>query len=138
MDTATAAANQPNTSYNHYTEDDGGNITATELPYIRVFTPQEICVMFIYIIIIILGFIGNTLVIFAICKRRRQNVTSLLLCSLALTDLFMVIVYMPFKVADFFVFEWHLGVVMCNLVSYIALITPACSGCMLMVISLER
>ncbi|XP_072018990.1 QRFP-like peptide receptor [Amphiura filiformis] len=104
-----------------------------------ILEPSEICLVFIYIIIILLGFIGNSLVIFAICKRSRQNVTSLLLCSLAFSDLFMVLIFMPFKVMDLFRYgPWIYGGFMCRLISYIVLVMPSCSGCMLMVISLER
>ncbi len=100
---------------------------------------SKICVLFIYILIMLFGFVGNSLVIFAICKRGRQNVTSLLLCSLAFSDLVMVLIFMPFKTLDMFRYgDWPYGAFMCKIISYISLVTPSCSGCMLMVISLER
>lgn len=119
--------NESTIGFDDYDGDDAG------------FTPEQICVMFMYIIIILLGLIGNSLVIFAICKRGRQNVTSLLLCSLAVSDLAVVLIYMPFKVMDLIILGgWIYGGFMCKLISYMSLVTPACSGCMLMVISLER
>ena len=136
-----ALSTDPTSNVTYQLQED--NVTSSDSDYDfyydSSFTPEQICLMFMYIIIILLGLIGNSLVIFAICKRGRQNVTSLLLCSLAFSDLAMVVIFMPFKVMDLFIFgNWIYGGFMCKLISYISLVTPACSGCMLMVISLER
>ncbi|XP_038048511.1 allatostatin-A receptor-like [Patiria miniata] len=93
----------------------------------------------VYSLLGLTGFIGNLIVVYTIFfKKGPQSVTSMLLCSLAISDLIVVTIYLPFKLADLVTVSWVLGPVPCKLVGYLNLVSPACSACMLMVIGLER
>ncbi|XP_033636478.1 allatostatin-A receptor-like [Asterias rubens] len=101
--------------------------------------PIIVILCFIYIVICLIGFIGNFLVVFTIFyKKGQQSVTSMLLCSLAVSDIIVVSIYLPMKLVDLLTTKWVLGEVACKIIGYLNLISPACSACMLMVIGLER
>ena len=77
--------------YYHYDYDESiSNIPLGEL----------IPVAIVYGLTLILGVIGNALVIFSICRyRRMQTVTNIFLTSLASADLLLVLLCVPIKVS---------------------------------------
>ena len=61
---------------------------------------ELIPVVLVYSITLVLGVLGNALVIFSIIRyRRMQNVTNIFLTSLASADLLLVILCVPVKVS---------------------------------------
>ncbi|XP_022087835.1 allatostatin-A receptor-like [Acanthaster planci] len=94
---------------------------------------------FVYSLLGAIGFIGNFLVVYTIFfKKGPQSVTSMLLCSLAVSDVLVVTIQLPFKLTDLVTDSWVLGSFPCKMIGYLNLMSPACSACMLMVIGLER
>lgn len=63
---------------------------------------QLVPVSIVYGITMILGLLGNSLVIFSVAKfKKMQNVTNMFLLSLATADLLLVMVCVPIKVRHF-------------------------------------
>ncbi|XP_076304411.1 5-hydroxytryptamine receptor 2C-like [Tachypleus tridentatus] len=64
---------------------------------------------------VISGVLGNVLVCLAICRERRlQNVTNYFLLSLAVADLLVCMVVMPFGIVDQLFGYWPIGSSACN------------------------
>lgn len=64
---------------------------------------------------VIFGITGNLLVCLAIAKERRlQTVTNYFLFSLAVTDLLVSLIVMPFSILNEFKGYWSLGAALCN------------------------
>ncbi|XP_052268675.1 cholecystokinin receptor type A-like [Dreissena polymorpha] len=100
---------------------------------------QLVPVSLTYGLTIILGLIGNCLVIVSVAKfKKMQNVTNIFLLSLATADLLLVMICIPVKCAAFFSYTWKFGAVMCKLVHYVQNISILCSVMNLTVLSLER
>ncbi|XP_070194636.1 QRFP-like peptide receptor [Littorina saxatilis] len=92
-----------------------------------------------YTLTLLLGLIGNCLVIFSISYyRRMRTVTNVFLLSLASADLLLVLVCVPIKAAAFWTFSWEFGEVMCRGVNYVQSYSMICSILTLTVISMER
>lgn len=86
-----------------------------------------------------LGIIGNCLIIFTTLRyRRMQSVTNVLLSSLAFSDLIVIIVCIPVKVAKLFSYTWMMGLFVCKVVHYMQNVSAISSVLTLMTISLER
>ncbi|CAL1539634.1 unnamed protein product [Lymnaea stagnalis] len=65
--------------------------------------------------LVIFGIAGNTLVILAISlEKRLQNVTNYFLLSLAVTDLLVSLIVMPFSIINVFTGRWLFGFVLCD------------------------
>lgn len=100
---------------------------------------ELIPVILTYSITLLLGLVGNTLVIFSISYyRRMRTVTNVFLLSLASADLLLVLICVPIKAAAFFSFTWDFGEPLCKLVYYTQNFSMICSVLTLTVISLER
>ncbi|XP_050403601.1 allatostatin-A receptor [Patella vulgata] len=93
----------------------------------------------VYGLTLIIGIIGNTLVIFSIARyRRMKNITNTFLLSLASADLLLVLICVPVKFAAFFSFTWTFGEFLCKAVVYLQNVSAICSVFTLTAISLER
>ncbi|XP_013776443.2 5-hydroxytryptamine receptor 2C-like [Limulus polyphemus] len=67
------------------------------------------------LVFVICGGLGNVLVCLAICRERQlQNITNYFLLSLAVADLLVCIVVMPFGIVDEFFGYWPFGSLACN------------------------
>lgn len=96
------------------------------------------CVTF-YVIIGLLGIIGNSLVITVILARpRTRNITNLFLLSLASADLLLVLVCVPVKCATYFSYTWRMGAFLCIFTHYTQTVSMVCSVMTLTVMSIER
>lgn len=75
-----------------------------------------ICVSLLYIIIFIIGTLGNLLVVLVVCRTREmRNTTNFFLVNLSVADLLVILVCMPSAFVDIFSKEiWYLGPVMCK------------------------
>ncbi|XP_076462050.1 somatostatin receptor type 5-like [Babylonia areolata] len=92
-----------------------------------------------YSLTLLLGLVGNCLVIFSISYyRKMRTVTNVFLLSLASADLLLVLVCVPIKAAAFFAYTWQFGEVLCKLVNYVQNYSMVCSVLTLTVISMER
>ncbi|XP_076441488.1 allatostatin-A receptor-like [Babylonia areolata] len=122
--------------YHHY----GCNFTYDYDDSMNHFFWNELVpVVFVYSLTLLLGLVGNSLVIFSISYyRRMRSVTNVFLLSLATADLLLVLVCVPVKAVAFFAFTWDFGEAMCKLVNYTQSFSMVCSILTLTVISIER
>ncbi|KAL8561344.1 hypothetical protein ACOMHN_040422 [Nucella lapillus] len=89
--------------------------------------------------LVVFGIAGNTLVILAISlERRLQNVTNYFLLSLAVTDLLVSLIVMPFSIINELTGRWLFGLILCNLFVTADVLMCTSSILHLCTISLER
>lgn len=92
-----------------------------------------------YVLTFIVGFVGNSLVIYLIINiKKLQSITSLFLVSLATADLLLILVCVPIKIMEFLTHQWILGKAMCKIYHYLHTLTAICSVMNLTAMSLER
>ena len=71
--------------------------------------------LFVYMIIFIVGLIGNLLVIyFVIFYKRMQTMTNKLITNLSLADLLVLIICVPVTASRYMSNEWVLGEAVCK------------------------
>ena len=93
----------------------------------------------LYIVTFLLGFVGNILVVYIFTKNdKMRTVTNLFLVNLAVCDLLVVCVCMPFSVAVEVYVNWIYGEIWCKLVNFSQTLSVASSIITLTVISAER
>lgn len=77
-----------------------------------------------FTLIILLGVIGNILVIYVILSRRKlQTVTNLLLLNLAISDVSFLLICGGFSVVHYVMTEWPLGDELCRITQYLLYVT---------------
>ncbi|XP_061179547.1 allatostatin-A receptor-like [Saccostrea echinata] len=75
----------------------------------------------IFGLIVLLGFIGNALVITVIlAKKKLQNTTNILVVSLASADLLFVVFCASFTASNYAMSYWPFGNIWCKLVNFIS------------------
>ncbi|CAG9855082.1 unnamed protein product [Phyllotreta striolata] len=95
--------------------------------------------LIVYSVTFILGLTGNILIIFTTFKyRRMKSVTNVFLSSLACSDLILIIVCIPVKVAKLFSYTWEMGELICKTIHYMQYVSAICSVLTLTAISIER
>jgi len=71
-----------------------------------------------YTIIFVLGMFGNVLTVFVVCRNKdMQTVTNFFIANLALSDILLCTLSVPFTPLYTFLNKWVLGKLMCHLVS---------------------
>ncbi|XP_012689795.2 neuropeptide Y receptor Y7 [Clupea harengus] len=99
----------------------------------------QITLIAAYSLIIILGLVGNTLVIYMIILyKNMRTVTNYFIANLALADLMVDTICLPFTLAYTLLDEWKFGAVLCHLVPYAQALSVHVSILTLTVIALER
>lgn len=99
----------------------------------------QIILIAAYSLIILLGFIGNSLVIYMIVRyKTMRTVTNFFIANLALADLMVDTLCLPFTLAYTLLDEWKFGAVLCHLVSYAQALSIHVSTLTLTVIALDR
>ncbi|KAJ7316405.1 hypothetical protein JRQ81_002567 [Phrynocephalus forsythii] len=99
----------------------------------------QIILIAAYSLIILLGFIGNSLVVYMIMRyKMMRTVTNFFIANLALADLMVDTLCLPFTLAYTLLDEWKFGAVLCHLVSYAQALSVHVSTLTLMVIALDR
>ncbi|KAI5697001.1 gastrin/cholecystokinin type B receptor-like [Diaphorina citri] len=95
--------------------------------------------LIIYSITMVLGIVGNVLIVLTTwLYKRMKSPTNLFLSSLAVTDLLLIILCIPVKIAKLFSYTWSMGVFLCKTVHYMQNFTAICSVLTLTVMSIER
>lgn len=90
-------------------------------------------------LIVILGFVGNVLVIFVVWSyKQMQNTTNILIVSLAVADLFFIIFCVPFTAANYAMSYWPFGAVWCKVVHFLIHVSAYASVWTLVLLSLDR
>ncbi|CAH1243984.1 CHRM2 [Branchiostoma lanceolatum] len=92
-----------------------------------------------YSMTFLFGVTGNAMIIIAVSRYCcLKTATNYLTMSLAVADLLVSLICVPFKTAELFMSSWPLGGVMCKLLNYIRVVTTLASILTLTAISLER
>ena len=87
----------------------------------------------------VIGTVGNLLVIIVVYSNKQmRNSTNILILSLALADLFFIIICVPFTAVTLTVPAWPFGDVFCRVYQYTANVTCYASVYMLVLMSLDR
>ena len=95
----------------------------------------------IYSLIIIVSFVGN----FWVCKvmfgkkgNKSMTTTDILIINLAIGDLLMTLLNIPFNIARFVLDNWPFGETLCVLVPFTQSMSVHCSSITMMFIAIER
>ncbi|CAG7830977.1 unnamed protein product [Allacma fusca] len=93
----------------------------------------------IYTTIFVLGIIGNVLVCFVVMRNKAmQTVTNFFITNLALADILLCALAVPFTPLYTFLEEWIFGQVLCHLVGYAQGVSVYISTLTLMSIAIDR
>ena len=129
-ETASAMDNQTgdlNTSSNAV---DADATTKNSFYYIRL-----VC----YVLIFIVGVIGNILVCLVVCRERKmKNVTNYFIFNLAVSDLSVLLICIPFDFGEIVTGTFPYGAVMCRLIYPLQTMAATASVGTLVAISLNR
>ncbi|MBN3305862.1 NPY2R protein, partial [Amia calva] len=99
----------------------------------------QITLIAAYSLIILLGLMGNSLVVYTIVRyKNMRTVTNFFIANLALADLMVDSLCLPFTLAYTLLDEWKFGAVLCHLVPYAQALSVHVSILTLTVIALER
>lgn len=99
----------------------------------------QIIFYMIYAIIFVLGISGNVLVCYVVMRNRTmQTVTNIFITNLALSDILMCIIAVPFTPLYSFIGEWIFGTVLCHLITFSQSISVYISTLTLMSIAVDR
>ncbi len=78
----------------------------------------------LYAIIFVVGLLGNVLVVFVVAQNRAmQTVTNCFIANLALSDILLCVLAVPFTPLYFYLNEWIFGKILCHLVAYSQVLT---------------
>lgn len=94
--------------------------------------------MMCFPIITAAGLIGNTLICWAVFKRRRLRITDVFILNLAATDLGTCVISIPFDFVEILMKQWPFGNVLCKTVYPLQTILMAVSVYTLLFMSWER
>ncbi|XP_025202591.1 neuropeptide SIFamide receptor-like isoform X2 [Melanaphis sacchari] len=102
----------------------------------------EVTVLFCiaYTAVFVVGFVGNMSVVLVVYKnvRMQSSPTNIFIVNLAIADLLVIVVCVPFTLIGSITTEWRLGLVICKLVPYFQGVSVNASINTLMAISVER
>lgn len=87
----------------------------------------------------LLGIVGNSLVVFALVgDKKRRNVTSSFLVSLACADILFLVICVPYEIVRYFIGPWSIGPSLCKLSGSVEMLSAVASIMNLTAISVER
>ncbi|CAF1443375.1 unnamed protein product [Adineta steineri] len=99
---------------------------------------EWICII-LYVIVFIVGTIGNLLVIIVIQRNRSmRTVTNMFIMNLAAADLLVLVFCLPATVVQDVTKTWFFGLALCKFVNYVQNMSISVSVLTLMAISIER
>ncbi|KAH9502534.1 hypothetical protein Btru_068919 [Bulinus truncatus] len=103
-------------------------------------TKAEIPIIVLYTVLCVVAVLGNSLTVYVVVsKRRMRNVTNYFIASLAVSDVLMAIVCIPFTfVANILLQYWPFGSIMCPVVTYLQVAIVFQNAYTLLAMSLER
>uniref|UniRef100_H3B1N3 Neuropeptide Y receptor type 2 n=2 Tax=Latimeria chalumnae TaxID=7897 RepID=H3B1N3_LATCH len=99
----------------------------------------QVTLIVAYSLIILLGLLGNSLVIYMIVRyKNMRTVTNFFIANLALADLMVDTLCLPFTLVYTLLDEWKFGAVLCHLVPYSQALSVHVSTLTLTVIAIDR
>nr|XP_020475746.1 chemokine-like receptor 1 [Monopterus albus] len=115
-----------------------GNTTSTPAGVDNVIRNLRIASVAIYCVVVIVGTVGNGLVIYVTAFRMKRTVNSVWFLNLAIAD-FLFLAFLIFTIISFSQeYHWPFGLVMCKLNNFVTVVTMFASIFLLMAISLDR
>ncbi|XP_054714774.1 QRFP-like peptide receptor [Uloborus diversus] len=103
------------------------------------FLEELVPVAVIYGITLVVGLIGNLLIIYTVMSfKRMRTISNVFLASLATADLLVVLICVPVKFGQLFSYSWTLGEFCCKFVHYVQNVSAICSVLTLTSMSVER
>lgn len=99
----------------------------------------SIVVPILFGMVVIIGLIGNALVVVVVaCNRQMRNTTNILIINLAMADLLFITFCVPFTATDYALAEWPFGNIWCKVVQYFLHVCAYASVYTLVLMSLDR
>lgn len=90
-----------------------------EEDYLKSSPAVQVHIYILYAVIFVVGLLGNVLVVFVVAQNRAmQTVTNCFIANLALSDILLCVLAVPFTPLYFFLKEWIFGKILCHLVAY--------------------
>ncbi|KAK3594752.1 hypothetical protein CHS0354_014182, partial [Potamilus streckersoni] len=115
------------------------NLSNTQLLEEREWVLWDIVLIVAYASLIIISVFGNTLVCHVVIKNKRMHtVTNFFIANLAVSDLLLTVLNVPFNIARNLLDEWPFGDVMCRLMNFSLMVSVYISTFTLMGIALDR
>ena len=113
--------------------DDDNGWTGVALP------AKMILIASAYAAVMGVSLFGNTCVIYVILRHRRlRSVTHTFLANVALSDLLMTCLNIPFSVSRVLLDDWPFGVFLCSLVPFVQTMSVYVSSLTMAVIAIDR
>lgn len=107
---------------NLYLESNGSNWTnwtSDSEDYLKSSPAVQVHIYILYAVIFTVGLVGNVLVVFVVAQNKAmQTVTNCYIANLALSDILLCVLAVPFTPLYFFLKEWIFGKILCHLVAY--------------------
>ena len=107
---------------NPYLESNGSNWTNwtnDSEDYLKNSPAVQVHIYILYGVIFTVGLVGNVLVVFVVAQNKAmQTVTNCYIANLALSDILLCVLAVPFTPLYFFLKEWIFGKILCHLVAY--------------------
>ena len=96
-------------------------------------------ISFVYSLIFLVGVSGNILVVYVVCRKKSMQTTiNLLILNLALSDLLICILAVPFTPMSFFHKYWFLGDFLCRFIPFTLCISVFVSSFTSLAIAINR
>lgn len=101
---------------------------------------QQTIIITMYSIIILLSVFGNSIVCYIVfSSKQMRTVMNYFIVSLALSDIMMAVICIPFTfIANLVMNEWPFGVALCPIVTFLQVVSVFMSSFTLVAISLDR
>ncbi|XP_009089919.2 histamine H2 receptor [Serinus canaria] len=101
--------------------------------------PQQVLVGFFLVVLIVITLCGNIIVCLAVTlDRRLRSLTNRIIVSLAITDLLLGLLVLPFSAFYELTKEWPFGSILCNIYTSLDVMLCTASILNLLMISLDR
>ncbi|CAH1786704.1 unnamed protein product [Owenia fusiformis] len=101
--------------------------------------PEGVVIPVVFGSILILGLVGNGLVIYVILRNRpMKTVTNLYLVNMAFADMLFLCLCLPFTALLYTLPSWPFGEVVCKMVNYMMMVTMSTSIFTLMAVGIDR
>ncbi|XP_067007888.2 allatostatin-A receptor [Anabrus simplex] len=99
----------------------------------------SVVVPILFGLIVLIGLIGNALVVIVVsANQQMRSTTNLLIINLAVADLLFIVFCVPFTATDYVLPFWPFGDVWCKIVQYLIVVTAYASVYTLVLMSLDR
>lgn len=96
-------------------------------------------VLLLFSAIVVVGLIGNSLVVVVVSfNQQMRSTTNLLIINLAVADLLFIVFCVPFTATDYILPYWPFGDLWCKCVQYLIVVTAYASVYTLVLMSLDR